>query len=115
MATAAEIFMMSAWSRRHWQNRTALALSSPRVELSQHCSKAPIKADSAMLTRFLSPPLTPRTKSSPTLVLAVCEMEKTDMTTSQSMSATCAEENPEGNFRIGRVDAAKRRVSRTVR
>ena len=50
------------------QNSTALALSSPRVLLSQHCSVLPLSIASAMLTRFRSPPDTPLISSLPTLV-----------------------------------------------
>ena len=44
-----------------WAVSMALALSRPRVLLSQHCKGAPDRAASAIVTRFRSPPLTPRT------------------------------------------------------
>lgn len=46
------------------------------VLLSQHWRGAPERAASEMVTRFRSPPETPRTKSFPTRVLIVCEIPK---------------------------------------
>jgi hypothetical protein len=53
------------------QNSTAFAESRPRVELSQHCNGAKLRAASAIETRLRSPPLTPLTKSLPTFVFTV--------------------------------------------
>lgn len=53
---------------------SAVDASSPREELSQHCTRARVVIISAMLTRLRSPPDTPRTKLSPTRVFSVCVM-----------------------------------------
>ncbi len=55
------------------KSRAVLA-SKPRVELSKQRTWARVAIISAIETRFRSPPETPRTNSSPTYVLAVCEM-----------------------------------------
>jgi hypothetical protein len=52
----------------------AVDASRPRVELSQHCTRARVAIISAILTRLRSPPETPRTNSLPTRVCFVCEM-----------------------------------------
>ena len=52
MATAEAVPRYSALMRRLRTNSTALAESSPRVELSQHCKGAPDKAASQIVTRL---------------------------------------------------------------
>lgn len=59
---------------RLFMKSNAVDASRPRVELSQHCTRARVAIISAILTRFLSPPETPRTNSSPTSVCLVWEI-----------------------------------------
>ena len=61
MATTHVAPVKSADKRRDLTNSNAVALSKPLVLLSQHCRGLPPNAASAMLTRFRSPPDTPRT------------------------------------------------------
>ena len=81
MATALHIPDTLLAIRRALVNSKAVAASRPRVLLSQQAMGLPASAISAMLTRFLSPPDTPRTKSFPTLVFLVWLSPKTVMTT----------------------------------
>lgn len=55
---------------------SAVDASRPRLELSQATTEARLTRTSAMETRFLSPPETPRTNSFPTRVSAACSMPK---------------------------------------
>ncbi|GJD02344.1 hypothetical protein ColKHC_11169 [Colletotrichum higginsianum] len=81
MATALALPAKSEARRSDWTNLSAVAESRPRVLLSHAHMGEPASIISAMLTRFRSPPETPRTKSLPTLVLKVWLRPHTAMTT----------------------------------
>src|SRR5216684_6934058 len=95
----------------------AVDASNPREELSQHCTRARVVIISAILTRFRSPPETPRTKLSPTRVFSVCTM----FSILSSMSLTEAlnsERETSGKRPLGPgvfVESAKLSVWPTVR
>lgn len=115
MATAVAEPARSVEILRDLQNSMALAESRPRVELSHICKGAPESTASAMVTRLRSPPETPRMKSLPTLVLMVCEIPRSAMTTSRMCSPNCFAVMPAGGCRGARARAAKVRVSPTVK
>ena len=74
--------------------------SNPLVELSQHCTLARVAIISAILTLFLSPPLTPRVNASPTNVDLVWEMLSIRKRVSMTSASNCLRDTP-GSLPLG--------------
>ena len=107
----------SVMTRRERPKSSAVDASSPRDELSQHCTRARVVIISAILTRLRSPPDTPRTKLSPTRVFSVCVMFSILSSMSLTEALNCEREIP-GKRPLGPgvlVESAKLSVWPTVR